>query len=152
MGRAVAAVVVVAALVCAAPAGATLPGRNGPIAVGFEQCGAGCDRWLGSVDGRGGTSHLFDLYGVASGLSQPAFGPSGTFAANYFSAVTILRAPGDGRERRVKTPRGSDACAASWAPDGKQFVISVHFADGRMSLYRVSRSGKVLGRIGATYR
>jgi Tol biopolymer transport system component len=101
--------VVIAALALAAPAGATFPGSNGPIA--FEDLSAGVD--LVDPDGSGRRT-------LALG-TQPSFSADGETVVFQRTALFLIGADGSGL--RQIGPSGTQIFEPAFSPDGRTIVF-----------------------------
>jgi dipeptidyl aminopeptidase/acylaminoacyl peptidase len=143
---------VVLALVLAAPAAATLPGRNGKIAVAANSDSQSDTIWVGGV--RRGLRALpspcppgpWDPPWDSCYAAAPSWSPDGTRLA-----LTVLRqseaqlwiVDADGSDLH-RVP-GARAIAPAWSPDGARLVFSVEAPDVQecpfRDLYTVNADG-----------
>jgi Tol biopolymer transport system component len=121
IGRVMAAVFLLVATLPASVT-ATLPGRNGDIAVGIHTCsdssmGCGSDDWLVGLASPGGLNQRVALkWG-----SDPAFSPKGRLIAVSRGGIVVVR-PNATPIRRIT--RNFEDRSPSWSPDGSRLVFS----------------------------
>ena len=139
---------VLASAALAPVAGATLPGRNGAIAYTLEQCGAGCDVWLQRRPAE--RARLDDVRGLVRA------GGRGIRTRRHNRGQPGLPRPEDSADRlqpldgRRSRP-GRGGVQPVLGSSGRELVFTLQLSDSRAVLYRASRAGRPLGRVGASY-
>jgi Tol biopolymer transport system component len=138
---------VIAALLCAIPAHATFPGKNGKIAfAAFSQASPSGSANVFTMEPNGSGIAPLPVGGLPRS-SFPAWSPDGTYIAFTSSAdgpggrADIYVQRPDGSDQRRLTDDPADDSYPSWSPDGTKIVFASRRGGSGLDLYVMNADG-----------
>ena len=143
-------IVVLAALILAAPAAATFPGGNGKIA--FV---SGAEIWVVNPDGTGATRLTNNTQDDWEPVWSPVFVTSQiAFASardgNGNHEIYVMDEDGSDQTRLTLTPPGEDSRGPAWSYDGTQIFFTRYLAGGCSTLMTMNADGSALAPLDPT--